>query len=75
MLGETQNQFSLPRAALSTRGAQKQFPITSLIRPLTQGPTDGSANGSQPFSSQEEANVIGGWLLSLTFSFAQERKD
>jgi hypothetical protein len=29
MLGETKNQFPLTRAALSTRGAQKQIPISS----------------------------------------------
>ncbi len=29
MLGESENQFSLTRAALSTRGAQKQIPISS----------------------------------------------
>jgi hypothetical protein len=28
MLGEPGNQFSLTRAALSTRGAQKQIPIS-----------------------------------------------
>jgi|GEM_PF-3377616 hypothetical protein len=28
MLGEPKNQFSLPRAALSTRGAQKQIPVS-----------------------------------------------
>ena len=29
MLGESENQFSLTRAALSTRGAKKQIPISS----------------------------------------------
>jgi len=29
MLGEPENQFSLTRAALSTRGAQKQIPISN----------------------------------------------
>ena len=28
MLGESENQFSLTRAALSTRGTQKQIPIS-----------------------------------------------
>jgi len=28
MLGEPENQFSFTRAALSTRGAQKQIPIS-----------------------------------------------
>jgi hypothetical protein len=30
---------------------------------------DGAANGSQPFSSGDKSNVIGGWLPSLTFAF------
>ena len=34
----------------------------------TKGEQDGAANRSQPFSSQEESNVIGGWLPSLTFA-------
>ncbi len=29
---------------------------------------DGAANVSQPFSSQEKTNVIGGWLPSLAFA-------
>jgi len=31
MPGEFKNQLSLTRAALSTRGAQKQIPINSII--------------------------------------------
>jgi hypothetical protein len=30
---------------------------------------DSPANGSQPFSSGDKSNVIGGWLPSLTFAF------
>src|SRR5258707_7781579 len=32
------------------------------------GQHDGAANGSQPFSSEDKTNVIGGWLPSLTFA-------
>ncbi len=34
---------------------------------LEHGEPCGSANGSQPFSSGDQSNVIGGWLRSLTF--------
>ena len=40
----------------------------------TKSEQDGAANGSQPFSSQEESNVIGGWLPSLTFSLEQMKQ-
>jgi hypothetical protein len=40
MLGEHRNQFSLTRAALSTRGAQKQIPISNYLHMtvIVEGP-------------------------------------
>ena len=37
---------------------------------LTEAEPDGPANGSQPFRSETNIKVIGGWLPSLTFAFA-----
>jgi hypothetical protein len=64
MLGESKNQFSLTRPALSTFGAQMQLLINSIqfaTVGLADGLRDGDANGAE---KRSDALILGVALWS-----------